>query len=140
MASAKIVVVEDNEGDVLLLRLALDEQREDYELIVLADGEQAIEFVQQQRLSQTPTEPCLILLDLHLPRYDGIEVLRVIKRSPVLAHVHVIVFTTLASPQDEAEIRALGAQFRIKPRELLDFSRLAADAIAICNGLLSVSV
>jgi len=49
MQAARIVIVEDNDGDIQLLRLALDEQEEDYELEILKDGEEALRFVQEHR-------------------------------------------------------------------------------------------
>jgi hypothetical protein len=48
--------------------------------------------------------------------------------------VHVMVMTSSASPQEEAELRRLGAYYRTKPRELGEFTGLAADLIAICKG------
>ena len=47
MQAARIVIIEDNDGDIQLLRLALDEQEEDYELEILKDGEEALRFVQR---------------------------------------------------------------------------------------------
>jgi len=77
---ARIVVIEDNPADVDLLRYALDRQGEAYELEVLGDGEQALQFVHEHRTGKRDPEPCVIILDLHLPKYDGLEVLRAIKK------------------------------------------------------------
>ena len=137
MASAKILIVEDNEADVFMLRCALDEQGEPYELIVLADGEEAIRFIEEQRLSPQTYEPCVILVDLHLPKLDGLEVLRAIRRAPVLERIHVILLSSVASPQQQEEIQAMDGDFRIKPSELNDIYAFAADVIAICRGFLS---
>ena len=79
---AKIVVVEDNSADVFLLRHALDQHAEEYILDVLRDGEEAIEFVNRQRSVGPHGEPCVIVLDLHLPKHDGTAVLKVIRRNP----------------------------------------------------------
>jgi CheY-like chemotaxis protein len=71
MIVAKILVIEDNIADINLLRLALDQRGEKYELQVLNSGDDAIRFIQEQRtgLSEEPEKPCVILLDLHLPKY-----------------------------------------------------------------------
>jgi CheY-like chemotaxis protein len=66
-SAAKIVLVEDNSADVFLLRHALDQHAEEYALDVLRDGEEAIQFVNRQRSAGPHGEPCVIVLDLHLP-------------------------------------------------------------------------
>lgn len=49
-------------------------------------------------------------------------------------HIHVVVMTSAATPQEEAELQSLAAYYRLKPKKLSDFSELAADLIAICRG------
>ena len=135
MPSPKILIVEDNPADVYILRLALQELAEEFDLEVASDGERALQHVRQERENPHDMHPCVILLDLHLPKYDGFEVLRAIRQEPVLSHIHVVVTTSIASPRDEAELRRLGADYRLKPRDLAEFTKLAADLIAICKGL-----
>jgi CheY-like chemotaxis protein len=131
---AKIVVVEDNAADVFLLRHALDQHQEKYELDVLRDGEEAIEFVGRQRMAGAREEPCVIVLDLHLPKHDGTAVLKVIKQEPALATVHVVALTTLASPQDEQQVRELGVRlYRAKPTLVEEWVKLAAEILEICR-------
>ena len=131
---ARIVVVEDNSADVFLLRHALDQHHEGYILDVLRDGEEAIEFVNRQRSAGPHAEPCVIVLDLHLPKYDGTAVLRVIKDEPSLALVHVVALTTLASPKDEQEVRDLGVRlYRAKPTLVEEWIKLAGEILEICR-------
>lgn len=130
---AKIVVVEDNSADVFLLRHALDQHVERYVLDVLRDGEEAIHFVNRQR-SDGHAEPCVIVLDLHLPKYDGAEVLKVIRQEPALASVRVVALTTLASPRDEQEVRDLGVRlYRAKPTLLEEWITLAGEILELCR-------
>jgi CheY-like chemotaxis protein len=129
--SAKILVVEDNPADVVWLRHALDQLKEPYELEVLLDGELALRFVEEHRAGTRDPEPCVIVLDLHLPKFDGIEVLRAIKGEPVLEHIHVVML------RDEATILMLGAICRLKPSTLKDCVHLAGEILAICKGLRS---
>jgi CheY-like chemotaxis protein len=131
---AKIVMVEDNAADVFLLRHALDQHPEKYILEVLRDGEEAIEFVTRHRSAGRNAEPCVIVLDLHLPKHDGTAVLKVIKQEPVLAMVHVVALTTLASPKDEQEVRELGVRlYRAKPTLVEEWIKLAGEILEICR-------
>jgi two-component system, chemotaxis family, response regulator Rcp1 len=130
----KIVVVEDNAADVFLLRHALDQHREYYALDVLRDGEEAIAFVARLRSARSDAEPCVIVLDLHLPKHDGTAVLRVIRQEPALASVHVVALTTIASPKDEQEVRDLGVRlYRSKPTLVDEWVKLAGEILDICK-------
>jgi two-component system, chemotaxis family, response regulator Rcp1 len=136
MSTLKILAVEDNPSDIFVLRRALKALDENCELEVLMDGEKALEFVRAQRESQHEPHPCVILLDLHLPKHNGIEILQAIRHEPVLNHIHVVVLTTIASPQEEKELNRMGADLRLKPNNLAGFSTLAAELIEICKGLI----
>jgi CheY-like chemotaxis protein len=131
---AKILVMEDNPADVHLLRMALDHHGEQYRLELLQDGEEALRFVHSQRTAPSAPEPCVIILDLHLPRHDGKAVLRAIKHEPSLCHVHVVALTSVPSPSDEREVRLLGVRLcKAKPMELDEWLALAAEILAICR-------
>ena len=131
---AQLLVMEDNPADVHLLRLALDNHGEEYNLDLLRDGEEAIRFVHSQRMAPADPEPCVIILDLHLPRHDGKAVLRAIKQEPALAHIHVIALSSLPSPSDEEEVLRLGARVcRAKPMDLDEWLALASEILAICR-------
>lgn len=133
-APARIVVVEDNPADVTLLRYALDHHQEPYELEVLRDGEEALHFVHQFRSGARKPEPCVFVLDLYLPRYGGLAVLRAIRDEPVLAHIHVIVLTTQATPAEEQELLELGTRLcRSKPMNLEDLKVLGGEILEICK-------
>jgi CheY-like chemotaxis protein len=133
-APARIVVVEDNPGDVTLLRYALDQHGASYELEVLIDGEQALRFVHRHRTGELEPRPCVIVLDLYLPRYDGLAVLRAIREEPVLAHIRVVVLTTQATPDEEKQMLELGVRLsRTKPTSLEDLTALGGEILAICK-------
>ena len=131
---ARILIIEDNPADVAWLRHALNQQGEPYELELLIDGEMALRFVDEHRQGKREPDPCVILLDLHLPKYNGLEVLEAIKAAPVLAHIHVVVMTSLASPREEATILAFGGLYREKPSGLNQCLGLAAEILRICKG------
>lgn len=133
MSTARIIVIEDNPADIRLLRQALDQTGHEYALKVLTDGEAAVRFLREH--CHSDEHPCLIVLDLHLPRYDGIAVLREIRTTAGLCHVDVAVLTTVASPSEEAEVRDLGvALYSRKPADWDSFLELGAELMKLCNG------
>ncbi len=134
MSIPNILVIEDNWADVVLLRVALDSHGEAYRLEVLPHGEAALAFIAEHRSGTRRHEPCVILLDLHLPRYNGIEVLTAIRQEPVLSHIHVVVLTTAASPADRARVVELGGIIIEKPSDPEGLRSLACDIMDLCKG------
>lgn len=98
MVSVHILLVEDNEGDILLTVEALEESRINNTVSVIKDGEAAIDFLDKNRNSGTL--PGLILLDVNLPKKNGHEVLHYIKQDEDLKSIPVIMLTTSSSEQD----------------------------------------
>jgi CheY-like chemotaxis protein len=129
-----ILIIEDNLADVFLFRHAFDELGEPYLLEVLTDGEGALAFVAEHRSGARKPEPCVILLDLHLPKYNGLEVLAAIRVEPPLSHIHVVVLTSRASPEEEIKVMQLGGICRIKPPNLAGIKKLAIELMDICKG------
>jgi len=131
---ARIVVIDDNPADVVLLRHMLDELNDPYELLVLKDGEEALQFVERHRMGSAESDPCVIVLDLHLPKYDGLAVLRAIKRTPELAHIQVVILATMASPAEEREMLRIGVRlYQAKPMNLEGLAAVAKEILDICK-------
>lgn len=133
MSSPRILVIEDNSADIALLRHGLDQHGEPYELRILQDGEEALHFIEGQRSGGPSPQPCVIVLDLHLPRHSGLEILKALRLEPVLSHIAVVVLTTLARPVDQAEIHLLGANLRVKPTQIAEYRDLATLIFELCK-------
>jgi two-component system response regulator len=116
----------------------LDEQGEAYRLEILLDGEAAIQFVKEHRSGAREHTPCVVLLDLHLPKYNGLEVLAAIREEPVLTHIHVLVLTSLASAREHDQVSALGAICRTKPADLAEISELGTFIFDLCRNHVAV--
>lgn len=95
-----VLLVEDDPGDVLLIREAFSEQKVGNVLSVVSDGVEAMKFVRGEGEYVDRERPDLVLLDLNLPRKSGAEVLAEIKNDPELATIPVIVLTTSSSHDD----------------------------------------
>lgn len=125
MGNRTILLVEDNAGDVRLTQEALLEADVAVDLIAVPDGEQALAFLRRQGAHANAPRPDLILLDLNLPKKNGLEVLEEIKRDPALRGTPVIMLTTSASARDIAACYDRGVNcYVVKPLDLDDFTRL----------------
>lgn len=98
---AEILLVEDNPGDVILLKKAFTHSQMPSRLHVANNGDEALEYLENTLSARRLATPDIILLDLNLPRKGGIEVLRAIKSSPSFRYIPVIILT---SSQAEADI------------------------------------
>lgn len=118
----RILVVEDNEDDVLLLREAFAEVKQVEILHVARDGDEALAYLRREGPHASAPRPALILLDINMPRRNGLEVLAAIKADPRLRVIPVVMLTTSCRDGDVAEAYHQGASSYIaKP---MDFEQL----------------
>jgi CheY-like chemotaxis protein len=120
----RILLVEDNRADALLIQEALNQVHQGHTVDVVTDGEQAL-----AHLRGGGTRPDLVLLDLNLPRKDGREVLAEVKADPDLAEIPIIVMTTSSAPPDIAFAYRHHANSYV--RKPLGMDRLVESATAI---------
>jgi CheY-like chemotaxis protein len=100
MKQAHILLVEDNEGDIILTLDAFEESKIKSEVSVVKNGQEALDFLFRRGKYSHAEKPDLILLDINIPIYNGHEVLRQIKSDDVLKKIPVIMLTTSSSQKD----------------------------------------
>jgi CheY-like chemotaxis protein len=131
---ARILLAEDNDGDVFLVRRALEKRGLSHELVVARNGEEALSWLHAHAgLVNGDRGPDLILLDLNLPRVDGGQLLSHIRKSDTFSRTPVIVLTSSDSPKDRQMALELGANlyFR-KPTDLptfMDLGRIIEETL-----------
>ncbi|AFL85137.1 CheY-like receiver domain-containing protein [Belliella baltica DSM 15883] len=103
MRKIQILLVEDNEGDILLITEALEEGKILHDLQVSKDGHQAISLLTKKGEYKHVATPDIIFLDINLPKKNGHEVLKYIKNDPNLKQIPVIMLTTSSTPKDVLE-------------------------------------
>ncbi len=136
MKTIEILVVDDNEGDILLTTEALKEWRIKNRVVILKDGEEAIEYLNKEGRFSNASTPDLVILDLNLPKVDGKEVLHFIKHHPQLQSVPVFVFSTSSHEQDVVFVEKINAKGYItKP---LDFTQFMKAVCSIENLWISI--
>jgi len=120
-----ILLVDDDEGDVLLTKRALKNGRIFNSLSAAKDGVEAMAFLRQEGEYADAPRPDLILLDLNMPRMDGRETLAQIKQDKNLRSIPVVVLTTSDSEQDVLQSYDLQASCYItKPGDLEQFTNV----------------
>ena len=119
--SIEVLLVEDDPGDILMIKEAFEDNKVRNRLTCLTDGVQALEFLRREGEHADAPRPDLILLDLNLPRKDGREVLAEVKGDDDLRTIPVVVLTTSQAEEDVLRSYKLHANaFVTKP---VDFER-----------------
>ena len=120
--SLNVLLVEDDEGDALIIREAFEYYKIRNELNVVTDGEAAMQFLRQTGPYAGMPRPGLILLDVNLPRRNGLAVLAELKQDPDLLVIPVVMLTTSRAEEDILRSYALHANaFVTKPVDFEHF-------------------
>jgi CheY-like chemotaxis protein len=138
IASVKrIILAEDNANDVELTVSALRQNHVVNEIVVLRDGAEALDYLYRRNAhaARPSGNPALLLLDLKMPKVDGIEVLRQVKSDPTLKTIPVVVLTSSREEQDLLRTYDLGVNaYVVKPVDFHEF----VDAVKLLGGFWAV--
>ncbi len=122
MKPINILLVEDNEGDILLTTEALNEAKIANTVTVVKDGWSAIQFMEKRGEYSNEITPDLVLLDINLPKMNGHEVLESIKSNPKTKHIPVIILTTSSAETDVLKsYQQFASCYVTKPVDVNDF-------------------
>ncbi len=121
MEPIDILLVEDNEDDVIIIRESFEAARLMNVLRVLPDGEEAMAYLRGEAKYAGSGLPGLVLLDINMPRKNGFEVLEEMKADPALRHIPVVMMTT--SGRDEDVVRSYAGGACTYVRKALTFGK-----------------
>ncbi len=130
-----ILLAEDNSGDVILVQEALAAHHIENTLHVVTDGQKALDFVATMGEAQSAPCPDLMLLDMNLPKADGVAVLAAFREHKPCAHTPVIIVSSSDSPKDRSRVAVLGVNhyFR-KPPDFDEFMKLGQVVKELLEG------
>ena len=120
----RILLAEDNPKDVELTLSALDEHHLANEVVVVNDGAEALDYLYRRGkfAMRSDNNPAVVLLDLKMPKVDGLEVLRTIKSNPDLKMIPVVMLTSSREEKDLIESYKLGVNaYVVKPVDFQQF-------------------
>jgi len=99
------LLIEDDDVDVMTVKRAIRDLKVTNQLVSIGDGEEAIEYLR----TESTTKPCIILLDLNMPKMDGAEFLKIVKADKALKKIPIVILTTSNSDRDVIESFERGA-------------------------------
>ena len=132
-----ILLAEDNPNDVELTLAALRENHLANDVVVVRDGAEALDYLYKRNAfaSRAGGNPALVLLDLKMPKVDGIEVLRQVKADPAIRTVPIVVLTSSREEQDLVKSYSLGVNaYVVKPVDFPEF----VQAVRLLGGFWAV--
>jgi CheY-like chemotaxis protein len=137
-----IILVEDDARDVELTLAVLERYSLHNPIIVARDGVEALDCVYRRNgfASRSPTAPAVMLLDLKLPKLDGLEVMRILKSDQAQRHIPIVVLSASGEARDISESYRIGGNaYVVKPLGFQDLSRMIHDFSAFWIGQNRVS-
>jgi CheY-like chemotaxis protein len=121
-----VLLVEDNATDIFIIREVFERSGLNLRLRISRDGREALQYLQDLEEDQSSTCPVLVLMDLNVPKVEGIEVLRQLRHGSRCKRTPVIVVTSSSAERDRAAAQRLGAEaYFQKPTDLTAYMELA---------------
>ena len=133
----RIVLAEDDANDVELTVSALRDNHVANEIVVVRDGSEALDYLYKRNgyATRSGSHPALLLLDLKMPKVDGLEVLRQVKSDPAMRSIPVVVLTSSREEQDLLRSYDLGVNaYVVKPVDFTEF----VGAVKLLGGFWAV--
>ena len=128
MTPIEILLVEDDENDLRITQRALAKSAVPVQIRVVRDGQEALDYLHGRPPYVGRKRPGLVLLDISLPKMNGMDVLRAVKSDPALRPIPILMLTTSARPEDIATAYTHGANgYVCKPIHFARFVEVVAD-------------
>ncbi len=127
-----ILLVEDNPHDLELTLVALERSQLANDVVVKRDGAEALDYLLRrgEHLSRDDGNPAVLLLDLKLPKVDGLEVLKTVRETPALRSIPVVMLTSSREEPDLMRAYEMGVNaYVVKPVEFKDFVAAISDLV-----------
>jgi len=126
-----VLYVDDDVDDLMMVNEAFSQYARNVEVVLMRDGIEALSYL--KRLSAFDPTPCLIILDINMPKMNGRETLHEIRKMDRYTDVPVVMFTTSTQLQDKAFFMQYGAGFLTKPLDLKQMEQITGKFIEHCT-------
>ena len=133
-----VIYVDDDVDDLMMVNDAFSKYAKNVEVVLLKNGIEALSYL--KRLSAFDPTPCLIILDINMPKMNGRETLHAIRQMPRFEDVPVVMFTTSSQLQDKAFAMQYKAGFLTKPLDLMQMEQITDKFIEHCTDEIQKSI
>jgi CheY-like chemotaxis protein len=128
-----ILCVDDDEDDIFFIREVIAAQPHSFHIDEARNGQEAMAYLSEA--VEKNLLPCLIIMDINMPKMDGKQAINRIKEHPELARIPVVVFTTSGNSADRSYFESRDIHFITKPFEYKVFTRQIVELLAFCADL-----
>jgi CheY-like chemotaxis protein len=126
-----IVCIDDDAEDVEMLKDAFHALNVNYEFVQATDGELGIALVKE--MLAKGEQPCLIVLDINMPKMDGRETFIALKKEPALAGIPTVIFSTSSSQLDKLFFSKKNVEYFVKPIDFKKLRNVASEFLKLCE-------
>ncbi|MDB5252063.1 MAG: response regulator [Flaviaesturariibacter sp.] len=127
-----ILCIDDDPDDISMLREAFNVLKVRYEIVAAHNGEEGLKTLHQLR--DANNLPCLIVLDINMPKMDGRETFHAMRKDSRFADIPVVIFSTSSSPLDKLFFSRKAVEYFVKPIDFQKLSDVACAFLKICDG------
>lgn len=128
-----ILCVDDDEDDLFFIREVIRSQNHSFQIEEAKNGFEAMNFLESSAAKNEL--PCLVIMDMNMPRMDGKQTIRKMKESEILSGIPIVVFTTSSNIEDQRYFESKGIHFITKPFDYKVFTKQIVDLLAFCADL-----
>ena len=126
-----ILCIDDDPDDIAMLKEAFQSLGVDYDMDEAHNGEEGV--VALRRMNEANRLPCLIVLDINMPKMDGREAFNAIRKESQFADIPVVIFSTSSSPMDKLFFSRKSVEYFVKPIDFQKLSDVASAFLKICE-------
>lgn len=128
-----ILCVDDDDDDLFFIKEIIESERHSLHIHEARNGSDALNYLQEGL--QAGKLPCLVIMDMNMPRMDGTQTIGKIKEQEELAKIPIVVFTTSSNPGHRLYFESQGIRFITKPFDYKVFTKEIIDLLAYCADL-----
>lgn len=129
MGKKLILYAEDDSDDRFIFENSFEPYKNEVKILLFNDGLDLITFLR----TSIEEKPCLIVLDINMPRLDGKDALRVLRALPQYSAIPVVLLTTSSSPKDKFFAQHFNAGFITKPMDEIDMQKITIQLLNFCE-------
>jgi CheY-like chemotaxis protein len=130
---AEVLCIDDDQDDLFFLSEAIASHSPSYKMIGVSDGQEALVYLENAK--RTGKLPCLIIMDINMPKMDGKKTIPHLKNDPVLSSIPLVVFTTSSNNTDKTFFEKYNVAYITKPSQYLPFIKKVEEMLTELPGI-----